>query len=91
MKRAQTREEWIHDVSWRWDGSASTHGRAGSRAKFKAFTLTMTHNPTGVRVMSSTRYVQNKRELTGKLSGKLWMDLFTELQQELAKRSLVPK
>ena len=49
----------------------------------------MTHNPTGTRVMSSTPYVPNKREITQIKSSKLWSDLFAEIQKELAKRGFV--
>ena len=46
----------------------------------------MTHNPTGIRVMTSTPYVQNKRELTQIKSSKVWLDLFNEIQEELVRR-----
>ena len=46
----------------------------------------MTHNPTGIRVMTSTPYVHNKRELTQIKSSKVWLDLFNEIQEELARR-----
>ena len=36
--------------------------------------------------MTSTPYVQNKRELTQIKSSKVWLDLFNEIQEELARR-----
>ena len=89
MKPIQSQLEWLHDISWNWDGTTTTHGKAGSRSKLKTYALTMTHNPTGIRVMSSTPYILNKRELTQIKSSKLWSDLFNEIQNELAKRVLV--
>jgi hypothetical protein len=79
MKPIQTQQEWLHDISWNWEGTSTTRGKAGSRSKLKSYTLTMTHNPTGIRVMSSTSYAPNKREITQIKSGKLWSDLFAEI------------
>ena len=89
MKPIQSQQEWLHDITWNWDGTSTTRGKAGSRSKLKTYTLTMTHNPTGTRVMSSTPYVPNKREITQIKSSKLWSDLFAEIQKELAKRGFV--
>ena len=86
MKTIQSQQEWLHDVTWSWDGTSTTRGKAGARSKFKAYALTMTHNPTGIRVMTSTPYVQNKRELTQIKSSKVGLDLFNEIQEELARR-----
>ena len=46
----------------------------------------MTYNPTGICVMTSTPYVQNKRKLTQIKSSNYWLDLFNEIQEELARR-----
>ena len=91
MATMQSKEDWLHDISWSWEGTATTHGKAGSRSKYKTYTLTMTHNPTGIRVLGSTPYTINKRELTRPKSSKLWMDLFRDLQIELGKRETIRK
>jgi hypothetical protein len=81
--KASTKEEWLHDILWSWSDSASTHGKAGSRQKFKSLTLTMTHKPTNTIVTSSSSFVPNKSDEIAKVRRKMWSELLQQLQHTL--------
>ena len=85
MKQSSAREKWLHDISWNWSGSSSTHGKAGSRDKFQSLTLTMTHNPTHISVTKSTSPVPNKRDKIAQLRSNLWSGLLLAPVYELAE------